>query len=224
MRLAAVFLFALAGVSVAAPLTRDLGEGLAYHRASVLPADLPVADAAPQPLVLDLRFARADEGAAEALASWLKSHATRTTPAIVLVNVETPFVLRRAFTELAAQPGLLTLGSPAAGWVPDITLAAPLDAERRAYDALAAGTSLDSLLRQNTDKPRHDEAAMMRELANPPKQISDEPLTDPATDAAIASDAAKPAPPPAPPPTIDFALQRAVQLHRALLALKRLER
>ena len=222
MRLATFFFLALTGASFAAPLTRDLGEGLAYHRAAVLPADLPPADAAPKPLVLDLRFARADEGAAEALAFWLKVHSTRATPAIVLVNAETDSSLRPAFAELASQPGLLTLGSPAAGWIPDITLTAPLEAERRAYDALAEGASLDSLLRQNTDKPRHDEAAIMRELANPPEDVTDDPLTDPADEVAPDADSAKNATPPAPPPSIDLALQRAVQVHRALLALKRL--
>ncbi len=218
MRLAAVFLFALASASVAAPLTRDLGEGLAYHRATALPADLPAADAPRQPVVLDLRFARADERAADALASWLKSHATRATPVIVLVNAETDSALLPAFATVNAQPGLLTLGSPAAGWIPDLSIATSLDAERRAFDALAEGASLDSLLRQNTDKPRHDEAALMRELANPPEAIPDDLLSDAVDEVARATEATTPAP----PPTIDFTLQRAVQLHRALVALKRL--
>lgn len=217
MRLAAFFFLALAGASFAAPLTRDLGEGLAYHRAAALPAELPAAEAKPQPLVLDLRFALARDDATESLASWLKSHATRTTPVIVLVNAETAAAVIRTLAALPSQPGLLTLGSSAAGWTPDITLAPPLDAERRAYDAFAAGASLDSLLRQNTDKPRRDEAALMRGLANPVEEGSDDDLVDPAPD----DDAAKLAPADPPPPT-DVALQRAVHLHRALLALKRL--
>jgi hypothetical protein len=139
----------------------------------------------------------------------------------VLVNAETPRALHPVFAALTSQTGLLTIGSPASGFIPDISLATPLEAERRAYQALEQGVSLETLLRENTDKPRRDEAAIMRERDNPPEEIPEEELTDEelAENPASAKETKTAAPP---PPLIDNALQRAVQLHRALLALKRL--
>lgn len=211
---AAILLVTLCGSTHAAPLQRDLGQNLAYHRAHTLPAELPDASAKAQPLVLDLRFTLASEGAAAALTSWLRVNATRTTPVIVLVNAETAPALHTTFASLGSQPGLLVIGSAASGFIPDIALPTSLEAERRAYQALADGASLDSLLREHTDKPRHDEAAIMRERTNPPEDPEEDELSD--------DPPQKTASEPPPPRTIDFALQRAVQLHRALLALNRL--
>ena len=216
----ALLFLVFVGAIHATPLQHDLGHNLAYHRAHTLPDDLPAATAKAQPLVLDLRFTIAGDGAAQALAIWLRSHATRATPVIVLVNAETPRALHPVFAALTSQTGLLTIGSPASGFIPDISLAIPLEAERRAYQALEQGVSLETLLRENTDKPRRDEAAIMRERDNPPEEIPEEELTDEELTENPAS--AKETKTAAPPPLIDKALQRAVQLHRALLALKRL--
>lgn len=202
----------------AAPLELDLGEGLGYFRAHTLPADLPPASAKPRPLVLDLRFSTASDGAANALEAWIKFRATAATPVLVLVNADTPAAFHSVLASFKAQPGFLTLGAATPDFTPDLALDTKGDVERRAYDALEHGTSVDSLTRQNTDKPRNDEASLMHERENPADDFADDPLND-LTD----HDDAPPArTPPAAPPLIDVALQRAIQLHRALLALKRL--
>ena len=79
------------------------------------------------------------------------------------------------------------------------------DADRRAYDALEHGASVESLLRDNPEKPRVDEEYLEKE------HISDSDAPEVAE--------GKPSPP---PPLVDSMLQRAVQLHRGLLALKKI--
>jgi hypothetical protein len=80
---------------------------------------------------------------------------------------------------------------------------APED-DRKAYDALEKGADVRSLLSDYPDKPRIDEAYLEKE------HIADSEAPEVPTD--------KPLPP---RPTVDALLQRAVQLHRGLLALKR---
>jgi hypothetical protein len=88
----------------------------------------------------------------------------------------------------------------------------PAAAEQRAYAALENGTPLEALITQPMDKPRNDEAMLARE------HLSDTALGDAAESAR--SDRVAPAKP-GPPAPFDPVLQRAVQLHRALVALKR---
>ena len=82
-------------------------------------------------------------------------------------------------------------------------------------DALAAGATVESVLNDSPEKIRDDEAQLAKEhraRPPPPPPLSDDPPDDPPS--------TKPTPPVAPP--IDSALQRAVHLHRALKALKKL--
>ncbi len=76
--------------------------------------------------------------------------------------------------------------------------------DKRAYDALESGASVESLLSDYPDKPRIDEAYLEKE------HLSDSDAPDLPTDK-----------PPPPKPLVDALLQRAVQLHRGLVALKR---
>lgn len=198
----ALFFFALALAVQAAPLARELGQGLALHRVRALPGDLPAADARRQPLVLDLRYVPGDAAAATALQTWLRAHATQRTPIFVLANAATSAALRDALTARRLPAHTLVIGTPASGFTPDIAVAANTDDERRAYDALDGGTEVALLLTENADKTRNDEAALTR----PPRFSG-------ATEGA--TKAASPAP-------LDLALQRAVHLHRALVALKKL--
>jgi len=206
-----------AGSLRATPLEFDLGEGLLYFRAHELPADLPPAAAKAGPMVLDLRFSAATGSADTALDAWLKFHSTATTPVFVLVNSATPEKFLHVLAKDKNAPGFLSIGTPSADFSPDISVKIKPDDERKAYDALEHGTSLESLLTQNADKPRNDEAAIMQARANPPPEPGDSDLDD-------FADSPKDAhPTPAPPaPIVDVTLQRAVQLHRALVALKRL--
>jgi hypothetical protein len=213
--LASLFFFSLA--AHAAPLELDLGQGLGYFRVHALPADLPPASAKSRPLVLDLRFSTANDSAANALEAWIKFRATAATPVLVLVNADTPAAFHSVLASLKAQPGFLTLGAATPDFTPDLAVETDAEVERRAYDALEHGASVDSLTRQNADKPRNDEASLMHERENPVDDFADDPLND-LTD----HDEPPVRTPSAPPPLIDVALQRAIQLHRALLALKRL--
>ena len=81
-----------------------------------------------------------------------------------------------------------------------------IEEERRAYDALEAGASVNSLLADNPNKVRNDEASLSKDR-----------LAEASADAADNALSGKRAPPP-----IDATLQRAVHLHRALAALKKI--
>jgi hypothetical protein len=110
---------------------------------------------------------------------------------------------------------VITIGRASADTTPDITIESTGDEERRAYAALEHSSSIESLITENADKPRNDEATIMRARADPNGGQTDTSSPDGVTPAG------KKAEPP-PPLLIDHALQRAVQLHRALLALKRI--
>lgn len=195
------FIFALA--AQAAPLTRDLGQGLALHRARTLPADLPAADARRQALVLDLRYAKGDDAAATALQTWLRGRASQRTPIFVLANATTSGALLETLTAKRLPAHTLVIGTPARGFAPDIAITATTDEERRAYEALDGGTEVALLLTENANKTRNDEASLSR----PPR------FSDQDTEGATKSTA---------PVPLDLALQRAVHLHRTLIALKKL--
>jgi hypothetical protein len=98
-----------------------------------------------------------------------------------------------------------------------LTVSAATD--RRAYDALENGATLDSLLTDNPGKERHDEASLAADSAPPASAPEDEK-----PDLSDLSDAAGPEAPAAPaaPILIDAVLERAVQMQRTLLALGRL--
>jgi hypothetical protein len=199
---------ALSATAVAAPLTRDLGLGLLYQRVHQLPADLPTAESErKEPCVLDLRYVQGDAQAAALLDGWLRFHATAHTPVFVLANAATGAALLTPLAAHGPSPGLVVLGIASENFAPDIALTASPETEKRAYEALEAGTDLGTLLADNPDKPRNDEAHLAHEK-------------DAETVAADPAD--KPAASSAPPPLIDVTLQRAVQLHRTLLALKKL--
>jgi len=219
---------ALPRTADAKPLILDLGQGLAYHRAHTLPADLPAASPArPQPLVLDLRYTNGGLDAAITLAAWLKFRAVPRTPVFILANTETSPALRAAFAEREGTPGLIVLGLNAPDFTPDLALAADPATERRAYDALTQPEALSTLITPTLAKPRNDEAALAAEWQ------PDRPGSHPSLTAAQPADqgkrtttktAATPSGPatPTPPPLIDAVLQRAVHLHRALVALRQI--
>jgi hypothetical protein len=195
----------------AAPLQRDLGQGLAYVRVHELTADLAAASAAGHPTVLDLRYVAGGPPEAADLFAWLKRHAGPRTPVFLLANSATSAALLAPLNSPEAVTGLVILGAAAPGFEPDIPLAVAPEAERRAYDALERGAPIDSLVIAKTDKVRNDEAVLAKaRLADPAGDEDDEPKAP-----------EKPRPVP-PPQTIDPVLQRAVQLDRSLLALKRL--
>lgn len=204
------FSLALPTALLAAASVHDLGQGLAYYRLIAVPADLPTTVTAA--CVLDLRYATSDVPAGDSLAAWLKSRVTPTKPVFILANADTSPALLRALAADQLPPGSLTLGLAAPGFSPDLPIRTTTESERRAYDAFATGTPLIDLVEEKITKPRHDEAEIVRRQAarEPLETEGDFPKIDSAAPAAVAS-----------APLIDATLQRAVHLHRALLALRR---
>ena len=163
------FLFLLIFLPVAtaahaAPFTRDLGEGLVYHRVTNLPADLPTAEAVrKQPCVLDLRFVRGDAAAGTALDAWLKFRATSRTPVLLLINGETAASVLAPLAARLPSPGLVVIGTASPGLTPDLALKLAPAEERLAYEALAAGATVESVLNDSPEKIRDDEALLAKE-------------------------------------------------------------
>lgn len=197
----------------AAPLERDLGEGLGYFRVHLAPADLPTNEALrKRPCVLDLRFAQAEPAAAAVLSGWLKFHAADKTPVFVLVNGGTDPAVLQALHDRDAIAGLLVIGIAAQKFAPDIAVIQSAADERRAYDALEKGTTVAALTTDNPDKQRNDEASLAHDRTTEPAAA----LDDEESPRAEKLPGAKPKGPP-----IDAALQRAIHLYRALRAMKR---
>lgn len=189
--------------AVSAPVPHDLGQGLVYVRVHQLPADLPANPEGRAPAcVVDVRYVEADQAAATMLGAWLKFRAGPRSPVFVLVNAKTAPALLATLRAHDPKAGVVLI-SGAAGLVrPDLTVSTTAEAERKAYDAFESGTALTTLITDFPDKVRIDEASLNFERP--------------------ASTVADPEDKPRPAPVIDAALQRAVHLHRTLVALKRL--
>ena len=197
---------ALAALSAQAAVPQlDLGRGLSYYRVHALPSDLPAAPAGrPGASVLDLRFAKADAPGAALIAAWVKFNASAAAPVFVLENAETSPALLALFAG-AGPGGVIVLAPASEKLAPTVAVHVDPAADRKAYDAVEAGAALASLLADNPAKPRIDEAYLEKE------HLSDSDAPDVETD--------KDSPP---SPLVDAMVQRAVQLHRGLIALKRI--
>jgi hypothetical protein len=194
----------------------DLGEGLTYLRISSLSESAPAQPSITPPggaLVLDLRYCSSKS--ADNAWSAVLARPAGSGPIFVLVSPSTP-------AEVAATLGntpaaILTLGAPGTSPPPRVIVHTDAATDRRAYDAFASGTSLESLISGKIEKQRFDEATLVHEFKNGNATPEPPPTPDPT--------APKPAAPggTAPPPArlTDRVLQRAVHLHRAWLALRR---
>jgi hypothetical protein len=198
-------LAALPALGTAATLVRDLGEGLTFYRVHELPADQPSPlSGRPGACVLDLRYAKSDMPSALTLKAWIKFNVTPHTPVFVLENAETDPTLLAALSG-GGQTGILVIAPISKSVSPDIAIHVSGADDRKAYDALEKGADVRSLLSDYPDKPRVDEAYLEKE------HIADSEAPDSVSD--------KPDPP---KPMIDAVLQRAVQLHRGLIALRKI--
>lgn len=201
--------FGVSPLAQAAPLEHDLGEGLRLYRLHELPADLPpTADASGRlpPCVADVRYTRADHDGATAFAAWLRFRAKPRVPVFVLANAGTSSALLEVLAARDRGAGIVLVGVPGRQLEPDVAVRTNSEDERRAYDALEQGVPLATLLTDNPHKVRNDEASFSRDR-----------LAEASAEEAADELAAKNAVPP-----VDAALQRAVHLHRALLALKKI--
>jgi hypothetical protein len=204
----------------------DLGHGLTYVRLQDLPDDFARLSAvwSSPALIIDLRYPT-EEGT-RVMGIGLPAR-PRTTPLFVLVGPATTAVELAVLREFA--PALITIGLAAPGLTPDIALPLSPEADRRAYDALATGASAESLISENTTKHRFDEAALARDRDNgaaeneePGPAGADQSTTLPAAGTPPAPAGVHPTTAAPEKPLKDLVLQRAVQLHRALLALGKL--
>ncbi len=204
-----LFLFAACAAApgaVAATLVRDLGQGLTYYRVHEIPQDQPAPiSGRPGACILDVRFAKADELGASALRAWVMFNVSAHAPIFILENSQTDPALLAVFPT-RGPAGLIVLAPESARIGPQIAVKVAPEDDRKAYDALEKGAAIESLLSDYPDKPRVDEAYLEKE------HIADSEAPDLPTD--------KPSPP---RPMVDSMLQRAVQLHRGLLALKKIQ-
>jgi hypothetical protein len=192
----------------AAPLERDLGYGLVYVRVHNLPGDLPAKPAAGRvpACVVDVRYVAADADAAAAFLSWVKARATPRSPVFILANTETSAALVQPLAAHQRGSGIAVVGAPGKNFQPQVAVKTSPENERQAYDALERGTPVGKLLADNPDKVRNDEASLSKDRVA-------EASADAATDVLTGKRE---------PPPIDATLQRAVHLHRALVALRKI--
>jgi hypothetical protein len=220
----------LCSLSAATELT-DLGQGLAYLRIhSVADSEAALRKAIPGTgaLVLDLRYATANDTSAAMLKTALAGRSTGAL-LLVLVSPATPVAL----APVLSAPPALTLGAPGSVPPPKVVVQTEVAADRRAYDALDAGTEISKLVTGKIEKDRFDEATLVKEFKNGhdtdspggrPEQTpagpqpGTGPATPPITGPLGAEDTPKETPAVAP---TDRVLQRAIHLHRAMLALRR---
>ena len=196
----------------------DLGQGLRYLRVGNLDAEAATVEAAlSRPVViLDLRGAIAGEAANARFAAALQQMATPAKPVFVLVGPDTPAALRAAIPDA---PAILTVGAGANGVDARIAVKTDPARDRAACAALAAGAAPAGLIEEKLEKRRFDEARLAHAHAaggDNSSEESDRP------ESSATSDKNPPATSPADAPLKDLVLQRAVFLHRALIALGRL--
>lgn len=192
----------------------DLGRGLRYCRLGAPEGDEPsfaAALAAPA-LVLDLRLAADDPATADRVRRAVAG-CSAARPLFVLVGADTPAPLRALLTPA---PGLLTVAAQDSGGEAMLRIATAPATDRAAAEALAAGRPPRELIEEKIEKTRFDEARLAQVHANGLRE-SDSAAPGPAT-----TNGAEAKPAAAPPPLRDLLLQRAVFLHRALLALGRI--
>lgn len=194
----------------------DLGRGLRFLQLAAGTSDSAFAAALAAPaLVLDLRLAPA-EPAVDARLHDLLARATAARPLFILLGRETPDTLRVAIP--AAAPGLLTLAAKGSNIAAGVLITVDPTRDRAAAEALATGKPPRELVEERIEKARYDEARLARDHANGHREREE------AEPAPAADPAAKPEgkAATAEPPLQDLLLQRAVFIHRGLLALGRI--
>ena len=135
----------------------------------------------------------------------------------VLIDPNTPADL---LAIVKASPGRrLTLGANLPAGVVDVAVATPAERDQQAVAALDSGRPLESLLETRQEKVRYDESSMVRDHAkglpipDAPPELEPEPGKADANSASTVTAEA---------PLVDRVLERALHLHRALRAIRRI--
>lgn len=206
------FALLLTGVARAAPPEPiDLGANLAYlHIKSLADAAplLSTARSAQRPLVLDLRYATSEAAALSVFQTALARH---PAPLFILFSAATPQEIIAVVKQSAG--AIITLSVAGADAPAQIQVQADPAADRLAYEALGQGTLPAILVTGKIGKERFDEATLVQEFKNGNPDAEPPPLPDPTQPKSNQAAPVK-------APLIDRVLQRAIQLHRALLALE----
>jgi hypothetical protein len=204
--------FVLTGAARAAqPEPIDLGADLVYLHIKSLAAAaplLPTTLSAQRPLVLDLRYATSE---AVALSVFKTALARPHAPLFILFSAATPQEIIAVVKQSTG--AIITLSVAGADAPAEIQVQADPTADRLAYEALGQGTLPAILVTGKIEKERFDEATLVQEFKNGNPDAEPPPLPDP-TQPKLNQAA------PVKAPWIDRVLQRAIQLHRALLALE----
>lgn len=185
----------------------ELAPGLAYLRPGM------AFSSQTSSAVLDLRYITDDTAASSWLASVQPGTAHDHRVILALVSPDTPAGLRNQLVTLTR---CLTIGRAAPGFKTDIVVSTSAEADHRAFDALVAGTPPEKLIAEDAHKTRYDESSLIREHTGEPEEVTAAETANPAP-----ATSAAPATPVA-PPVMDAVLQRAVQIHRGLVVLKKL--
>lgn len=192
--------------SAAAGAVTDLAPGLRYLRIASLnksASELTEALHNLTPLVLDLRYVTDENDGALAL---LALNSEPAKPKLtVLVSPETPKDVAEALRRSSTR--LVILGIRKSRPEPDVVIEQTATDDRKAYEAVDHGASLESLVSGKLEKEHFDEAQLVKEFKNGNR------------DAHPAD--GDPDGKPDKVPLTDRVLQRALQLHKALQALKR---
>jgi hypothetical protein len=217
------FLFLILPALILAGEPTDLGNNLAYLRVHSLTEAAPALQSAlavKHACVLDLRYATANDESIIALKTALEGHPAES-PLFILVSPETPAALVGAISP-STKLMVVTLGVVGSQPSPKITVKTDAETDRRAYEAFDKGTPLTELISGKIDKDRYDEATLVHEFKNGNTE-AEPPLTPDPTKSKGTSIADKTTEPTAdvPEPLKDRVLQRALNLHQALLALRR---
>lgn len=189
----------------------DLGEGLGYVRVHSFTQDgarLTAALSASTALVIDCRYTKDTPVEPEALERAFTARKPDAFLALLVTNETGKLYL--VFSALS--PKLIALTPSGAPAYPhtSVVVTQPADVDRRAYDGLDSGMPLEALITGKIEKERFDEAELVKEFENGNANAAPPPEPDPSKPVAEKA-----------PVLTDRVLQRAVHLHRALLALKR---
>lgn len=216
------------GAGLHAAIEKDLGQALAFFRVTDASADQSaMVDAIEHrpALVLDLRGLTCEIRFLEALHTALAKAPAPHAVRLVLVSASTAPAIIVTLDDDALL-SVITLAPRAPGFNADILITTTAEEENRALSALASGTPVEKLISDSRDKRRYDEAKLVHDHNNGITPSDDELPADAEDDTVTTEPTAgkktgvaekKPELPPR-----DLVLERAVQLHRALLALKKL--
>ncbi|HEU5079401.1 MAG TPA: hypothetical protein VFT72_09310 [Opitutaceae bacterium] len=226
--LASLVLISAALVSFApsrasAAIEQEIEKGLYFVRVADLDKETATVSAAlaHEDVIIDLRYTKGSVDAAATFAAHL--HSAPNTPTAHRLILLTPTTSPAIIDALSEQiPHVLTLSPRSEALNTDIQVNTSAEIDRTAYDAVNSGTALDKVISSNPEKRRFDEAALAHERAAAAELPADD---EDQIDAIAGTTQPTPANPEAakksPVAPHDRVLERAIQINRALLVMKR---